>query len=397
MRFFRYFPISFGLLTFLALLPACVTIDVCTQEGAYSTGHTHALEGLAKNSEILQSCEAPRRALAENQYQKGYEQGLQQLCSEASVREDGLSEGRTGAVEAVLPSRYQICSGKEQLKRIFQSSYRQGIEEFCSPSQDQQEAEELGKKGQPEAFRNFAYQVCGQQRMEALHISYRAAYERGLQRFCRADGLEEAAREQGRAHREPAQLDRRYDLCEGVSSLKQHLSQAYLMGLALYCEPLRHQDMIRRFALKGNLVAFDPGSYELCVRYLPESYEAYRRNFQTLRDHIVREQCNFEKGLHQGREDAQHLLYEDTRTPSYCEGEAYGEYRRAYGEGWNEGKRSLCFQRDPQDQGYQDAVQGKPSKERPPALCPLSFHSEYRARYELGYERGRQARPTQRD
>ncbi len=331
------------LLTLLLPLHACVTPAVCTQEGAFDTGRQQALAGKPADFNTGSACEGESYETFRGSYQKGYDTGLQLLCSVQNASDDGRDAGLQGQNVTGLPLRYQICQGdKGSLDKAFMSAYKRGLEEHCSTDTAKNRGDQAGRSNQAALDIDATYLACPQ-----------------TQR----------------------------------SKLKQAYQNAYLQGLKAYCQPNQHLDSIRKQAQQNSRPSYDPATYGNCAQRFPDLLEAYNAQFYRERDAIVQKLCTFENGLDQGKADAARSNHRLKGAPDFCDEKAQHAYLRGYDRGWSDQKREICLMEDFNERGYRDATNGLAANPYYPELCPSDFYTDIRERYQAGYERGRRHRP----
>jgi len=329
----------FLLLTLILPLHGCVTPAVCTPEGSFDTGRQQALAGKAADFNQGSVCEGESYDAFRSSYQKGYDAGLQLLCSVQNASDDGRDSGLQGENSTGLPLRYQICQGdKGSLEKAYLNAYKRGLEEHCSADTAKNRGDQAGRSNQASLDIDATYLACPQ-----------------TQR----------------------------------SKLKQAYQNAYVQGLRAYCQPTQHLESIRKQALLNARPSFDPATYGNCAQRFPDLLEAYNAQFYRERDTVVQKLCTFENGLDQGKADAARSNHQLKGAPDFCDEKAQHSYLRGYDRGWVDQKREICLMEDFNERGYRDATSGLPADPRFPELCPTDFYSDLRDRYQTGYERGR--------
>jgi hypothetical protein len=302
-------------------------------------GRQQALAGRPADFNQGSVCESESYEVFRSNYQKGYDTGLQLLCSVQNASDDGRDAGLQGQSATGLPLRYQICQrDKGALEKAFMSAYKRGLEEHCSLDTAKNRGDQAGRSNQASLDMEATYLACPQ-----------------------------------------AQRSR----------LKQAYQNAYLQGLKSYCQPGQHLESIRAQAQLHARPTYDPATYGNCAQRFPDLLEAYNAQFYRERGALVQKLCTFENGLDQGKADAARSNHRLKGTPEFCDEKAQHAYLRGYDRGWTDQKREICLMEDFNDRGYRDATSGLPADPRFPELCPSDFYTDMRERYHAGYERGR--------
>lgn len=277
-------------------------------------------------------------AVFRSEYQKGYDAGLQVLCSVQNASDDGRDAGLQGQTVAALPARYDLCSAnKSSLAKTFLASYRNALSQYCSIDSAQSRGTQAGRSNQGLGT-------------DATWLSCPAA-ER--------------------------------------SRLKQAFQDAYVRGLRDYCDVNNHVETIRDLAKRSSQPSYDPQTFGSCAQQFPNLVNAYYDRFYQERQALVDRLCTYENGRVDGRTDADEMDRPRGSIPEFCDERAMRDYQRGYRRGFDEQKQIICERIDAQDMGYQDGQQGRAFNPHFPEACPADFHRTLRDRYRMGYERGR--------
>jgi len=372
------------------LLSGCAsTPRICEPAGAREAGIAQAMRGDDFNASVGGVCVDEKRAVFQQNYQAGYQEGKGRYCDPGSVERTGSAHGQQGRTSEFTSTTYHICENTADLRVAYQKGYQAGLKTFCSEPETENAGRAYGEKGQPPQFNPDTYSVCGQARVSRMKSAYAKGHRDGLTTFCQGIGVDTQAYQEGTQGIDRSDTDAKYKLCT-IAKRKEftRLSKLnYQKGLAEFCSPTQVDVVARQQARTGGSPTLLP-TYERCVVTYPQTRDIYAASYADERKVFVAAQCTYQKGVAQGQADAQRVNDKTTTMPVFCDTTLFAIYLNGYLEGWKQSKDQICNPTGSYNLGIQQGTAGAPQAYSPPALCPTDYQATLQQKFLEGYNYG---------
>jgi hypothetical protein len=379
----------------LAVLPsfiflACSTTPrICEPQNAREAGIAQAMRGEDFNPSAGAVCVEEHVNIFKTNFQAGYQEGRARYCTPATVEQAALAQGRQGSASGYVAGSYHICENATDLKDTYDRGYNAGLKEYCSETQAETSGAAVGDRGAPSAFAADKYTVCGKGRTAKAKAAYDHGYSAGLGRFCQGTGLEAQATQEGTLGAERADVSSRFQLCTAgqKKKLQTVYNANYEKGLAQFCSPAAYTPEAKAQAHAGTSAEL-PAKYQKCLAKQPALKTQYATIFAEERKRFIEAECTYQKGNTQGATDANASNTKNTAMPAFCDTTLFSVYLNGYLEGFKQTKDRLCDVNAAYQAGIAQGRSGASALYNAPANCPAEYQSALTLKFTEGYNFG---------